>query len=70
MIFSFVFSRRVISTQKRITDISEEIDLFDDMLATLVELLEEKGIISQEAWEKRLDKRIRETAQLKSFREL
>lgn len=40
-------------------DLAEEIDLLDTMLASLVELLEDKGIITQEEWEKRIKKRIK-----------
>jgi hypothetical protein len=37
---------------------SEEIDLLDTMLSTLVELLEEKGIITQEEYEKRIKEKV------------
>jgi hypothetical protein len=37
---------------------SEEIDLLDTMLSSLVELLEEKGIITQEEYEKRIKEKI------------
>jgi len=40
-------------------DLAEEIDLLDTMLSSLVELLEEKGIITQEEWEKRIKERVR-----------
>jgi hypothetical protein len=39
-------------------DLAEEIDLLDTMLASLVELLEEKGILSQQEWEKRIKERV------------
>lgn len=39
-------------------DITEEIDLLDTMLSSLVELLEEKGVLTQEEWEKRIKKRV------------
>jgi len=32
----------------------EEIDLLDTMLSSLIELLEEKGILTQQEWEKRM----------------
>ena len=35
-------------------DIAKEIDVFDDMITSLVELLEEKDIITQEEWEKKI----------------
>jgi len=40
-------------------DLAEEIDLLDTMLSSLVELLEEKGIVTQEEWEKRIKERVR-----------
>jgi len=38
--------------------IEEEIDLLDDMLTSLVALLEDKGIVTQEEWEKKIKRRI------------
>jgi DNA-binding HxlR family transcriptional regulator len=35
-------------------ELAEEVDLLDTMLSSLVELLEEKGIVTQEEWEKRI----------------
>jgi DNA-binding HxlR family transcriptional regulator len=37
---------------------NEEIDLLDTMLSSLVELLEEKGIITQEEYEKRIKEKV------------
>lgn len=39
-------------------DLAEEIDLLDTMLTSLVELLEEKGIVTQEEWEKRIKENV------------
>ena len=39
-------------------DLAEEIDLLDTMIASLVELLEEKGIVTQQEWEKRIKERV------------
>ena len=39
-------------------EIAEEIDLLDTMLSSLVELLEEKGVITQKDWEERVKNRI------------
>ena len=39
-------------------DLEEEIDLLETMLTSLVELLEEKGIITQEEWEKRIKEQV------------
>ena len=39
-------------------NLEEEIDLMDTMVTSLVELLEEKGILKEGEWEKRLKERI------------
>jgi hypothetical protein len=39
-------------------EVAEEVDLLDTMLSSLVELLEEKGILTQEEWEKRIKERV------------
>jgi hypothetical protein len=39
-------------------ELAEEVDLLDAMLSSLVEILEEKGILTQEEWEKRIKERI------------
>jgi len=38
---------------------AEEIDLLDTMLSCLVELLEEKGILTQEEYEKRIMEKVK-----------
>jgi len=40
-------------------DLASEIDLLDTMLTSLVELLEEKGIVTQEEWEKRIKENVK-----------
>jgi hypothetical protein len=40
-------------------DLDEEIDLLDTTLSSLVELLEEKGILTQAEWEKRIKQRVK-----------
>jgi hypothetical protein len=39
-------------------ELAEEIDLLDTMLTSLIELLEKKGILTQEEWENYIKKRI------------
>lgn len=39
-------------------ELGEQIDLLDDMLTSLVEILEDKGIITQEEWEQKIKQRI------------
>ena len=38
--------------------LSEEVELLDTMITSLVELLEEKGVVSQKEWEKRIKERV------------
>jgi hypothetical protein len=38
-------------------ELVEEIDLLDTMLSSLVELLEQKGVLTQEEWEHVIKKR-------------
>lgn len=45
-------------TEKTRKELEEEVELLDTMLSSLVELLEEKGIITQREWEKRVKKRV------------
>jgi hypothetical protein len=40
-------------------DLTEEVDLLDTMLTSLVELLEEKGILTQTEWEKRIKEHVK-----------
>jgi len=40
-------------------NLSEEIDLLDTMLSSLVELLEEKRILTQEEWERKIKKNVK-----------
>jgi len=37
-----------------IKGLAEEMDALDNMLTSLVELLEEKGILTQEEWERKV----------------
>lgn len=45
--------------KNKIREAEVEINLLDDMLTSLVELLEEKGILTQEEWEKKIKQRIK-----------
>lgn len=51
-------------------ELAEEIDLHDDMITSLVELLEQKGILTQNEWEAKVRGRTREGKRLISFRRL
>ncbi len=37
----------------------DEIDILDTMITSLADLLEEKGVITQEEWEQRIKKRMK-----------
>ena len=39
-------------------ELAEEVDLLDTKLSSLVELLEEKGVLTQQEWEKRIKERV------------
>ena len=41
--------------RRLLTELSEKIDILDEMLSALVELLEEKGILSYDEWEERIE---------------
>lgn len=48
----------MLKNEKPRRDALEEIDLLDKMLSSLIELLEEKGVLTQEELEKRVKKRV------------
>jgi hypothetical protein len=58
------------STRDLIRDLANEIDVFDDMLTSLVEVLEEKGILKQEEWENKIKSKIEKRSKSKSYREV
>jgi hypothetical protein len=39
-------------------ELAEEVDLLDTMLSSLIEILEERGILTQAEWENRVKKRV------------
>ena len=51
--------------EKEVEELKEEIELLDDMLSALIELLEEKGILKYEEWEKRIKEKIKENQEKK-----
>ena len=58
------------SRRDRTKDLAEELDVFDTMLAGLVELLEEKGILTQKEWEERIRTKTAKAEGNKSYRDL
>ncbi len=52
-------------------ELAQEIDILDHMLDALVEVLEEKGIMTTEEWEKKIRAKLEHTAKRsQSLREL
>ena len=60
----------LVSDEKLLREISTEIDLFDDMLTSLIELLEEKSIITQEEWESKIKSKISKRKNLTDYRDI
>jgi hypothetical protein len=56
--------------QNKSKALAEELDVFDTMLSALVEILEEKGIMTQEEWEERIRIKTMKAAGVKSYRDL
>lgn len=53
-----------------IREIADEIDTFDKMLASLVEILEEKGILTQEELEERTRKKASKAGGFANYRNI
>jgi len=51
-------------------EIAEELDLLDTMLASLVEILEEKGILTQTEYENRIRQKSEKAMGLTSYRDI
>jgi hypothetical protein len=47
-----------VQAEKTKKELAEEVELLDTMLSSLVELLEEKGLVTQKEWEQRIKERI------------
>jgi DNA-binding HxlR family transcriptional regulator len=60
------------SKKKRdVKELGQEIDILDHMLSALVDVLEEKGIMTSEEWEQRIKAKIEHVAKTQqSFREV
>jgi hypothetical protein len=58
------------SLKDLVRNLANEIDLFDDMLTSLVEILEEKGILTQEEWESKIKSKVEERSKSTSYRDL
>jgi len=51
-------------------DLAEELDVLDTMLTVLVEILEERGILTQDEWEKRIRQKSEKAMGLVSYRDI
>ena len=61
----------IVVAKKDLTkEIAEEIDVLDDMLATLIDLLKQKRIITEEEWEKHIRETIAKNSELKKYRDI
>lgn len=58
------------SLKDLIRDLANELDVLDDMLPSLVEVLEEKGILTQEEWENKIKPKIQKRSKSKSLRDI
>jgi hypothetical protein len=58
------------SNKDLIREIADEVDTFDIMLSSLVELLEEKGVITQKEWEHRIKRKSLRARGIKSYRDI
>jgi len=53
-----------------IKELALELDALDNMLASLVELLGEKGILTQEEWEERIKAKIEKSKGKTKYRDI
>jgi hypothetical protein len=58
------------SKSTSLRELAEEIDVLDEMLSAMAEILEEKGILTQDEWEKRIKAKLEEGKGKISFRDL
>jgi len=58
------------SKSTSLRELAEEIDVLDEMLSALVEVLEEKGILTQEDCEKKIKAKLEKNKGKTSFRDL
>ena len=57
--------------KNEIRELKQEIDILDHMLDALVNVLEEKGVMTSEEWEKKIKTKLEESAKTaQSFREV
>lgn len=59
------------SKKKNLTrELAEELDSLDMMLSSLVEVLEKKGILTEDEWEKQIKANIEKNAKKSKYRDI
>lgn len=58
------------SKKDLVREIADEVDALDTMLTSLVELLEEKGILTQEEWESKIKSKLIKARGMPKYRDL
>jgi hypothetical protein len=59
------------SKKKNLTrEIAEEVDSLDLMLSSLVEVLEKKGLLTEDEWEKQIEANIEKTKGKTKYRDI
>jgi hypothetical protein len=53
-----------------IKKLAQELDALDKMLTALVEILEEKGILTQEEWENKIQSKVTRAKGLTAYRDI
>jgi len=57
------------SRRQLIRELTEELDVVDEMFDVLLEILEEKGLLNRDDFDRRLRERLNRLANPRSFRE-
>ncbi|OYT55426.1 MAG: hypothetical protein B6U77_01655 [Candidatus Hecatellales archaeon ex4484_218] len=58
------------SRRQLIRELAEELDIVDEMFDVLLEILEEKGLLNRDDFDRRLRERLNRLANLRSLREV
>lgn len=58
------------STRDLVRDLANELDILNDMLTSLVEVLEEKEVLTQEEWENKIQFKIKKRTKSRSYRDI
>lgn len=58
------------SKKNLLKELAQELDVFDEMLSTLLEILEQKGVLSQREFEERMKAKLESRKDKKSYRDI